>query len=104
MAHRGDHRKGDRVGIEGSSGGAAADAAAATGAGMAGDVVGPLGRAFQEQLGDRTCEGRVELIVYMAGRKPLHMIRSHEIVSPSVSRYACCSMTNSPSGRFTVNR
>ncbi len=42
--------------------------------------------------------------LYMVGRKPLHMIRSHEIVSPSVSRYACCSMTKSPSGRFTVNR
>ena len=65
MAHRGDYRKGDRVGIEGSSGGAAADAAAATGAGMPSDVVGPLGRASREQLGDRTCEGGVELGVVL---------------------------------------
>ncbi len=65
MAHRGDYPKGDCVGIEGSSGGAAADAAAATGAGMPSDVVGPLGRASREQLGDRTCEGDVELIVVL---------------------------------------
>ncbi len=70
MAHRGDYRKGDGVGIAGSSGGAAADAAAATGAGMPSDVVGPLGRASREQLGDRACEGGVELIVVL-GSTPL---------------------------------
>lgn len=65
VAHRGDHGEGGCVGIKGPSGGAAADAAAATGAGMPSDVVGPLGRASREQLGDRACEGGVELIVVL---------------------------------------
>ena len=41
---------------------------------------------------------------YSSWTNPEHRIRSHEILSFSVLRYACCSMMKSPSGSFAWNR
>ena len=71
MAHGCDDGKGDGVGVEGPSGRAATDPAAAAGTGVAGDGVGPLWRAPGEQLGDGLGEVGLELDVVVGAARLL---------------------------------
>lgn len=63
VAHGGDHGQGHGLGVESPPGRASADPAAAAGAGVAGDLLGPLGRTAREQLGDGPGEVSLELNV-----------------------------------------
>lgn len=48
VAHGGDHGEGDGLGGDGPPGRAAADPSAPAGAGVPGDLFGPIGRASRE--------------------------------------------------------